>query len=140
MFSFWKLGNSFLQHFEALRTDKKTRLELLQIRQNIGESLSSYLQRFNKEVLMTKDCIDSFYVEAFRNGLVKGEYSHQLNIREPRTTNHPGTLNPYQSMDKSRKAIIFNGNNPSIRRSPQHTTFHIQISANTYCSTSNSAT
>lgn len=35
---------------------------------------------------MTKDCIDSFYVEAFRNGLVKGEYLHQLNIWEPRTT------------------------------------------------------
>lgn len=35
---------------------------------------------------MTKDCIDLFYVEAFHNGLVKGEYSHQLNIREPRTT------------------------------------------------------
>lgn len=54
--------------------------------------LSSYLQRFNKDVLLTKDYTNTFYIEAFHNSLLDGEHLDKLTIREPKNIQELLTL------------------------------------------------
>ena len=67
--SFRELFIAFISHFIGARTYKKPSYLLLTIKQNPQESLRSYVQRFNAELLKVDILNEKFVITAFIAGL-----------------------------------------------------------------------
>ena len=68
--SYQQLADKFVEHFASSCKLEKTTDDLNAIQQWRGESLRSYVSRFNKERITIPDLHQPTAVEAFRNGLL----------------------------------------------------------------------
>ena len=66
--SFRELSFAFVSHFIGARTYRKPSYHLMTIKQNLKESLRSYVQRFNAESLKVDVSDEKFVITAFITG------------------------------------------------------------------------
>ncbi|XP_065623417.1 uncharacterized protein LOC136064902 [Quercus suber] len=83
--TFKKLSAQFTSHFIGGYRYKKYTACLMSIRQREGETLRSYITRFNKEALSIDETDDKILVAAFTNGLRKGKFLFSLYKNNPKT-------------------------------------------------------
>ncbi|RDX83654.1 hypothetical protein CR513_35421, partial [Mucuna pruriens] len=57
--------------------------DLFDIRQGKGESLKSYLARFNNATVRVNDPDQKFFIKAFQKGLKASPYSDSLALKRP---------------------------------------------------------
>ena len=72
--SFAQLSRSFFNHFIGGQQYGQPTTHLLNVRQKEGETLRSYLTRFNKETLLVDEADDKVVVTAFISGLQSGDF------------------------------------------------------------------
>ena len=78
--SFTELSIAFISHFIGARTYRKSSYHLLTIKQSSQESLRSYVQRFNAELLKVDILDEKFAITAFiagRQGQIPKEQRKQ---------------------------------------------------------------
>ena len=90
--SYAKLKNSLLNNFKTLKTPGDRLTSLLKMKQNKGESIDSYIKRFNKALVNTKlaDSIEDAEqqkMSIFTNGL-----SRSLRMELQKNLNHHTSL------------------------------------------------
>ncbi|RDY00731.1 hypothetical protein CR513_16046, partial [Mucuna pruriens] len=73
----------FLSQFAANKTKRLEVADLFGIRQTRGESLKSYLARFNDATIRVDDPDQKFFVKAFKKGLRVGPFSDALAFHRP---------------------------------------------------------
>ncbi|RDX69224.1 hypothetical protein CR513_51686, partial [Mucuna pruriens] len=73
--SFNDLAGSFVKRLEVA--------DLFDIKQEKGESLKSYLARFNNATVRVNNLDHKFFVKAFKNGLRASQFSDALALRRP---------------------------------------------------------
>jgi ribonuclease HI len=76
--TFAQLSRAFIDNFIGGRRSVRPANYLLNIRQREGESLRSYVQRFNKEALQIDEPNEYIALTAFNAGLLKGDFLFQL--------------------------------------------------------------
>uniref|UniRef100_A0A2N9IJZ2 Uncharacterized protein n=1 Tax=Fagus sylvatica TaxID=28930 RepID=A0A2N9IJZ2_FAGSY len=76
--TFSQLSRAFIDNFIGGRRSARPANYLLNIRQREGESLRSYLQRFNKEAVQIDEPNEYVALTAFNAGLRKGDFLFQL--------------------------------------------------------------
>ncbi|XP_024011365.1 uncharacterized protein LOC112086624 [Eutrema salsugineum] len=69
--SFASLTNRFVEQFASSRNSERTSDNLYEIIQKRGESLRSYVGRFNKEKVCIPECVTSTAISAFKRGLLQ---------------------------------------------------------------------
>ena len=67
--TFTQLSHSFFNHFIGGQWYGRPITHLLNVRQKEGETLRSYLTRFNKETLLVNEVDDKVVLTAFISGL-----------------------------------------------------------------------
>ena len=67
--SFAQLSRSFFNHFIGGQRYGRPTTHLLNVKQKEGETLRSYLTRFNKETLLVNEADDKVVLTAFISGL-----------------------------------------------------------------------
>ena len=83
--TFKELSTQFTVHFIDKHRYKKSTACLMSIKQQEGETLRSYISRFNKEALSIDEADDKILVAAFTNGLRKGKFLFSLYKNDPKT-------------------------------------------------------
>ncbi|XP_075662986.1 uncharacterized protein LOC142632478 [Castanea sativa] len=83
--TFKELGAQFVSHFIGGHRYKKSTACLMRIKQREGETMRSYIARFNKEALSIDEADDKILVVAFTNGLWKGKFLFSLYKNDPKT-------------------------------------------------------
>ncbi|KAL2902414.1 Activity-regulated cytoskeleton associated protein 2 [Bienertia sinuspersici] len=83
--NFSELSMLFSHHFMANKKEKKTSMHLGNIVQAEGETLRSYVQRFNLEALQIPDLSDQTTFDNFFRGLRPGPFKFDVVRRECRT-------------------------------------------------------
>ncbi|RDX77434.1 hypothetical protein CR513_42449, partial [Mucuna pruriens] len=73
----------FLSQFAANKAKKLEVANLFHIKQASGESLKSFLARFNTATVRVNDPDQKFFVKAFQKGLRAGPFSDALALRRP---------------------------------------------------------
>uniref|UniRef100_A0A2N9FF19 Integrase catalytic domain-containing protein n=1 Tax=Fagus sylvatica TaxID=28930 RepID=A0A2N9FF19_FAGSY len=76
--TFAQLSRAFIDNFIGGRRSARPANYLLNIRQKEGESLRSYVQRFNKEAVQIDEPNEYVALTAFNDGLLKGDFLFQL--------------------------------------------------------------
>ena len=76
--TFAQLSRAFIDNFIGGRRSAHPANYLLNIRQREGESLRSYVQRFNKEAVQINESNEYVALIAFNVGLCKGDFLFQL--------------------------------------------------------------
>jgi hypothetical protein len=76
--TFAQLSRAFIDNFIGGRRSARPANYLLNIRQREGESLRSYVQRFNKEAIQIDEPNEYVALTAFNAGLLKGDFLFQL--------------------------------------------------------------
>ena len=76
--TFAQLSRAFIDNFIGGRRSARPANYLLNIRQREGESLRSYVQQFNKEVVQIDEPNEYVALTAFNAGLHKGDFLFQL--------------------------------------------------------------
>uniref|UniRef100_A0A2N9HYA4 Reverse transcriptase/retrotransposon-derived protein RNase H-like domain-containing protein n=1 Tax=Fagus sylvatica TaxID=28930 RepID=A0A2N9HYA4_FAGSY len=76
--TFTQLSRAFIDNFIRGRRSARPANYLLNIRQREGESLRSYVQRFNKEAVQIDEPNEYVALTAFNTGLRKGDFLFQL--------------------------------------------------------------
>ncbi|XP_027173140.1 uncharacterized protein LOC113772850 [Coffea eugenioides] len=80
-----ELVERFLHRFVSSRPTTRTSAYLLNVQQNPGESLRSYVQRFNEESVQIPDPNEQVTIAAFTHGLVSGVFNTAIHKKYPRT-------------------------------------------------------
>nr|XP_027099262.1 uncharacterized protein LOC113718566 [Coffea arabica] len=80
-----ELVERFLHRFISSRPTTRTSAYLLNMQQNPGESLRSYVQRFNEESVQIPDPNEQVTIAAFTHGLVSGVFNTGIHKKYPRT-------------------------------------------------------
>ncbi|XP_027178054.1 uncharacterized protein LOC113777217 [Coffea eugenioides] len=83
--SLYELIDRFIHRFVSSRPITKTSAYLLNLQQAPGESLRSYVQRFNKENVQIPDQNEQVTIAAFTNGLIAGIFNTKIHRDYPRT-------------------------------------------------------
>uniref|UniRef100_A0A2N9HN36 RNase H type-1 domain-containing protein n=1 Tax=Fagus sylvatica TaxID=28930 RepID=A0A2N9HN36_FAGSY len=83
--TFTKLSRAFIDNFIGGRRLARPANYLLNIRQREGESLRSYVQRFNKEAVQIDEPSEYVALTVFNAGLRKGDFLFQLCKDPPRS-------------------------------------------------------
>ncbi|RDX80873.1 hypothetical protein CR513_38519, partial [Mucuna pruriens] len=85
-----RCGHALVSHYPAslhkFATNRVKRLEVVDlfvIRQAKGETLKSYLPRFNNATVWVNDLDQKFFVKAFQKGLRAGLFNDSLAVRRP---------------------------------------------------------
>ncbi|RDX77222.1 hypothetical protein CR513_42690, partial [Mucuna pruriens] len=81
--TFKDLAGSFVSQFVANKVKKLEVANLFDIKQTEGESLKSYLVRFNNATVRVDDPDQKFFVKAFQKGLREGPFSDALALKKP---------------------------------------------------------
>ena len=81
--SFEQLSRSFVAHFASSRKPRKGSDSLIHIKQREGESLRSYMGRFNKAALEVYDLDHAVAMTAMKSGLQSGPFLFSLGKRSP---------------------------------------------------------
>ena len=76
--TFAQLSQAFIDNFTGGRRSTRPANYLLNIQQREGESLMSYVQRFNKEAVQIDEPNEYVALTAFNAGLRKGDFLFQL--------------------------------------------------------------
>uniref|UniRef100_A0A2N9JBP4 Reverse transcriptase domain-containing protein n=1 Tax=Fagus sylvatica TaxID=28930 RepID=A0A2N9JBP4_FAGSY len=76
--TFAQLSRAFIDNFIGGRRSARPANYLLNTRQREGESLRSYMQRFNKEAVQIDEPNEYVALTAFNAGLLKGDFLFQL--------------------------------------------------------------
>nr|XP_027089516.1 uncharacterized protein LOC113710608 [Coffea arabica] len=79
------LVERFLHRFISSRPTTRTSAYLLNMQQNPGESLRSYVQRFHEESVQIPDPNEQVTIAAFTHGLVSGVFNTGIHKKYPRT-------------------------------------------------------
>ncbi|RDX89002.1 hypothetical protein CR513_29341, partial [Mucuna pruriens] len=77
------LADLFLSQFAANKSKRLEVADLFDIRQAGGESLKSYMARFNDAPVRVNDPDQKFFVKAFQKGLRLGPFSDALALQKP---------------------------------------------------------
>ncbi|RDY02344.1 hypothetical protein CR513_14207, partial [Mucuna pruriens] len=77
------LASLFLSQFAANKSKRLEVADLFDIRQTGGESLKSYMARFNDTTVRVNDPDQKFFVKAFQKGLRIGPFSDALALQKP---------------------------------------------------------
>ncbi|KAJ0984602.1 hypothetical protein J5N97_002958 [Dioscorea zingiberensis] len=72
--SFEELSELFVGHFVSSKKQRKTSVMLMRIKQHKGESLRSYIHRFNMEMLEVPDLDQTFAVVALMEGVRRSPF------------------------------------------------------------------
>ena len=72
--SFAQLSRSFFNHFIGGQRYRRPTTHLLNVKQKEGETLRSYLTRFNKETLLVDGADDKVVLTTFISGLQSGDF------------------------------------------------------------------
>ncbi|XP_071905664.1 uncharacterized protein [Coffea arabica] len=80
-----ELIDRFIHRFVSSRPITKTSAYLLNLQQGQGESLCSYVQRFNEENVQIPDQNEQVTIAAFTNGLVAGIFNTEIHRQYPHT-------------------------------------------------------
>ncbi|RDX78298.1 hypothetical protein CR513_41447, partial [Mucuna pruriens] len=83
--TFDELATSFASQFVANKTKRLEVIDLFDIKQTKGETLKSYLARFNNVIVKVNDPDHKFFVKAFQKGLKVGQFNDSLTLRRPLT-------------------------------------------------------
>jgi hypothetical protein len=83
--SFAQLSRSFFNHFIGGQRYGRPTTHLLNVRQNEGETLRSYLTRFNKKTLLVDEADDKVVLTAFISGLQSGDFLFSV-YKDPPTS------------------------------------------------------
>ncbi|RDX74230.1 hypothetical protein CR513_46052, partial [Mucuna pruriens] len=81
--TFKDLAGVFLSQFAANKPKRLEVADLFDIRQAGGESLKSYMARFNDATVRVDDPDQKFFVKAFQKGLRVGPFSDALALQRP---------------------------------------------------------
>ncbi|RDX93786.1 hypothetical protein CR513_23908, partial [Mucuna pruriens] len=81
--TFNDLTSSFVSQFAANKVKKFEVADLFNIKQAEGESLKSYLARFNNTTVRVDDPDQKFFVKAFQKGLRTGPFNDALALKKP---------------------------------------------------------
>ncbi|XP_038708556.1 uncharacterized protein LOC120003613 [Tripterygium wilfordii] len=81
--SFTQLADAFVEQFASSRKIIPTSDDLYRLQQKQGESLRSFLTRFNKEKLEIPGCLDEITINAFRMALLPGSKLYGKLTRYP---------------------------------------------------------
>ncbi|RDX72888.1 hypothetical protein CR513_47569, partial [Mucuna pruriens] len=76
--TFSELAGSFVSQFAVNKVKKLEVVDLFDIKQGRGESLKSYLARFNNAMGRVDDPDQKFFIKAFQKGLKAGPFSDAL--------------------------------------------------------------
>ncbi|XP_071926054.1 uncharacterized protein [Coffea arabica] len=80
-----ELVERFLHRFVSSRPTIRTSAYLLNMQQNPGESLRSYVQRFHEKSVQIPDPNEQVIIVAFTHGLVAGVFNTGIHKKYPRT-------------------------------------------------------
>ncbi|RDX99077.1 hypothetical protein CR513_17926, partial [Mucuna pruriens] len=80
--TFSDLANVFLSQFAANKPKRLEVADLFDIKQAVGESLKSYMARFNDATVGVNDPDQKFFVKAFQKGLRVGPFSDALALQK----------------------------------------------------------
>nr|XP_027082689.1 uncharacterized protein LOC113705025 [Coffea arabica] len=80
-----ELVERFFHRFISSRPTTRTSAYLLSMQQNPGESLRSYVQRFNEKSVQIPDPSEQVTIAAFTHGLVSGVFNTGIHKKYPRT-------------------------------------------------------
>uniref|UniRef100_A0A2N9IUL1 Retrotransposon gag domain-containing protein n=1 Tax=Fagus sylvatica TaxID=28930 RepID=A0A2N9IUL1_FAGSY len=83
--SFAQLSRSFFNHFIGGQRCGRPTTHLLNVKQREGETLRSYLTRFNKETLLVDGADDKVVLTAFISGLQSGDFLFSV-YKDPPTS------------------------------------------------------
>ncbi|RDX91198.1 hypothetical protein CR513_26838, partial [Mucuna pruriens] len=83
IYAFNDLASMFLSQFAANKPKRLEVTDLFDIRQAGGESLKSYMTRFNDATVRVDDPDQKFLVKAFQMGLRVGPFSDALALQKP---------------------------------------------------------
>ncbi|XP_016164188.1 uncharacterized protein LOC107606662 [Arachis ipaensis] len=79
--SFDDLWRKFLMRFSIQKDKVKHALSLLGVKQEVGEPLRDYIERFNKARLETQDLPTEAVIMGLINGLLEGPFSQSISKR-----------------------------------------------------------
>ncbi|KAJ0984597.1 hypothetical protein J5N97_002953 [Dioscorea zingiberensis] len=85
--SFEKLSELFIGRFVCMKKLRKTSPNLIRIKQHEGESLRSYICRFNLEALEVPDLDESIAVLAVMEGVQESRFKFSLSLEQPKDMN-----------------------------------------------------
>nr|XP_027120405.1 uncharacterized protein LOC113737360 [Coffea arabica] len=85
IFSLGELVNKFIHRFISSRPTTKTSAYLLNIQQNLGQSLRSYVQRFQDKSVQIPDPNEKVIIAVFTNGFIVGELNTEVHKKYLRT-------------------------------------------------------
>ncbi|GKV28098.1 hypothetical protein SLEP1_g37189 [Rubroshorea leprosula] len=85
--SYPQLATLFSNKFVSEREIKRTATKLMQVHQKEGESLSDYMQRFNKATLDIDNVLDTICLSALLHGLKLGRFLDDLLENPPKSWN-----------------------------------------------------
>ncbi|RDX78138.1 hypothetical protein CR513_41614, partial [Mucuna pruriens] len=83
IYAFSDLAGLFLSQFAANKSKRLEVADLFDIKQAGGESLKSYMARFNDATVRVNDPDQKFFVKAFQKGLRVGSFSDALALQKP---------------------------------------------------------
>ncbi|RDX87984.1 hypothetical protein CR513_30477, partial [Mucuna pruriens] len=86
--TFSDLASSFVSQFATNKVKRLEVADLFDIKKARGESLNSYLARFNNAIVRMDDPNQKFFVKAFQKGLRAGPFSDALALRRSYTEKH----------------------------------------------------
>ncbi|XP_057725405.1 uncharacterized protein LOC130941056 [Arachis stenosperma] len=81
--SFEDLSRKFLMRFSIQKDKVKHAPSLLGVKQEVGESLRAYMERFNKACLEIQDLPTEAVIMGLVNGLREGPFSQSISKRHP---------------------------------------------------------
>ncbi|XP_057739880.1 uncharacterized protein LOC130956979 [Arachis stenosperma] len=85
--SFDDISRKFLMRFSIQKDKVKHVPSLLGVKQEVGEPLRNYMERFNKACLEIQDLPTEAVIMGLVNGLRKGSFSQSISKRHPTSLN-----------------------------------------------------
>ncbi|XP_077215626.1 uncharacterized protein LOC143850246 [Tasmannia lanceolata] len=87
--TFEEFGENLVPHFMSSRKPRKTAASLMALRQEDGESLKTFVSRFNKEALQVPNLDPSAATNALFAGVKSNEFRWAVARRNPRSLADP---------------------------------------------------
>ncbi|RDX92744.1 hypothetical protein CR513_25083, partial [Mucuna pruriens] len=78
-------ATSFASQFASNKMKHLEVADLINIKQNKGKTLKSYLTQFNNTTIRVNDPDQKIFVKAFQKGLSAGQFSNSLALRKPQS-------------------------------------------------------
>ncbi|XP_029144876.1 uncharacterized protein [Arachis hypogaea] len=114
--SFEDLSRKFLMRFSIQKDKVKHALSLLGVKQEVGEPLRDYMERFNKACLKIQDLPTEAVIMGLVNGLREGPFSQSISKRHPTSLSDvQERAEKYINMEENAKLL-----EPSWRLGPPH--------------------